>query len=340
MPPTCCSTVSSAREGRGAVTRARDIATSELVRGVTNADRTALGRALTLVESAAPEDHEPAARLLAALPTRAAPRVALTGAPGAGKSTFLEALGLHVLHAGGRIGVLAIDPSSRRSHGSILGDKTRMSVLARDERAFIRPTPSSGALGGVAPGTREDIRVLEAAAFDLVVVETVGVGQSELEAASLVDTLVWITGPSSGDELQGIKRGLVEAVHVVVVNKADGERVQAAHRTKAEIEAALRYLPAATQGWSVPVLLASALEGRGIAEAYEAVRAHHTHLAERGLLEARRREQSVEAFHRALERALAASLTHRPELADLERAVGQGALSVHAAVARALALRG
>ena len=321
------------------MTRARDIATDELVRGVSAGDRTALGRALTLVESAAEEDREPAARLMAALPAHTSLRLALTGAPGAGKSTFLEALGMHVLARGLRVGVLAVDPSSRRSGGSILGDKTRMNVLARDERAFIRPTPSSGALGGVAPGTREGVRVLEAAGFDLVVVETVGIGQSEVEATSLVDTLVWITAPSGGDELQGIKRGLVESVDVVVVNKTDGERVQAAHITKAEIEAALRYVPAATEAWSVPVILASALEKQGIAEAFDAIVAHHAHLETHGLLAARRRQQSVDSFRRALERALVASLAHRPELAAIEKHVADGALTVEDAVARALLLR-
>jgi LAO/AO transport system kinase len=320
------------------MTRARDIETRTLVDGVVSADRTALGQALTLVESASADDDEAAARLLAALPSRAAPRVALTGAPGAGKSTFLEALGMHVLGAGLRIGVLAIDPSSRRSGGSILGDKTRMSTLARDPRAFVRPTPNGGALGGVAPGTREGVRVLEAAGFDLVVVETVGVGQSEIEAASLVDTLVWITGPSSGDELQGIKRGLVEAVDVVVVNKCDGERVQGAHRTKAEIEAALRYVPSATAGWSVPVLVASALERTGIAECFEAITAHHAHLIAHALLDARRRDQSVEAFRRALDRALTQRLGRHAALAAIEAAVASGAMTIHAAVTRALAL--
>lgn len=320
------------------MTRARDIPVDELARGVVAADRTALGRALTLVESAASEDQEHAAALLALLPARSALRVALTGAPGAGKSTFLEALGMHVLAEGRRVGVLAIDPSSRRSGGSILGDKTRMNALARDGRAFVRPTPNSLALGGVAPGTREGVRVLEAAGFDLVVVETVGVGQSEVEAASLVDTLVWITGPSSGDELQGIKRGLVECVDVVVVNKTDGERVQAAHRTKGEIEAALRYLPPATTGWSVPVLLASALERTGIAETFAAIVAHRAHLVASAQLEQRRRDQSVEAFRREVERALSHRFLGRPEVLAIEEHVASGALTVQAAVARALAL--
>ena len=318
--------------------RARDLDAGELAKGVVAGDRTAIGRALTLVESASQDDAEAATRLMAALPTRMTPRFALTGAPGAGKSTFLEALGMHVVGFGQRIGVLAVDPSSRRSGGSILGDKTRMSTLARDSHAFVRPTPSSGALGGVAPGTREGVRVLEAAGFDLVVVETVGVGQSEIEATSVVDTLVWITGPSSGDELQGIKRGLVEAVDVVVVNKTDGERLQAAHRTRAEIEAALRYVPSATPEWQVPVLLASAIERTGIAEALDAIRAHHAHLVSHDLLEKRRRAQSVEAFRRELDRALFARISTRVELSRIEAAVADGSLTPRVAVARALAL--
>ena len=319
---------------------AREIDADQLARSVAAGDRTAIGRALTLVESTRHEDQDSAARLLAALPPSSALRVGITGAPGAGKSTFLEVLGMHLIGIGLRVGVLAVDPTSRRTHGSILGDKTRMHALAREERAFIRPTANGGALGGVAPGTREGVRVLEAAGFDVVFVETVGVGQSELEAVSVVDTLVWISGPSAGDELQGIKRGLVESVDVVVINKSDGERALAAQRAKSEIEAALHYVPPATAEWSVPVLLASALERTGITETFDAIRAHHAHLMAHAMLAPRRREQNVEAFRRALERALLASISERPEIAAIEADVASGACTMHAAVARALALRG
>jgi LAO/AO transport system kinase len=318
--------------------RPRDIPTGELVDGVVRGDRTMLGRALTLIESSAAADHAAAEHFLSTLPSKNALRFAVTGAPGAGKSTFLEACSSILLEAGSKVGVLAIDPSSTRSGGSILGDKTRMTTLSRDPRAFVRPTPSSGALGGVAPGTREGVRVLEAAGFDVVIVETVGVGQSEVEAASLVDTLVWITGPSSGDELQGIKRGLVETVDVVVVNKADAERVPAARITKSEIEAALRYVTPATEGWVAPVLLASALEKTGLTDVLDAIRAHRAHLEQRGLLAERRARQNVDAFRRALERSMLARLRARPELAAIERDVASGNVTVHAALERALAL--
>jgi LAO/AO transport system kinase len=312
---------------------------AELALGVASGDRTAIGRAITLVESTRTDDQVAAAELLAALPTRSALRVGITGAPGAGKSTFLEAIGMQLIESGARVGVLAIDPSSRRTHGSILGDKTRMHALSRDERAFVRPTASGGHLGGVAPATREGVRVLEAAGYDVVFVETVGVGQSEVDASCVVDTLVWVTGPSSGDELQGIKRGLVESVDVVVVNKCDGERVVAAQRTKAEVEAALRYVPAGTPGWDVPVVLASAIERSGIDASVAAIRAHRAHLESRSLLVPRREAQSVEAFRRALERALVASIGERPELRAIEADVAAGRCTIHAALARALALR-
>jgi LAO/AO transport system kinase len=310
----------------------------ELLAGIASGDRAALGRALTLVESTAEDDREPAERFLASLPPDAtsALRIGITGAPGAGKSTLLEALGTKLVGEGHRVGILAIDPSSGVSGGSILGDKTRMSRLARESAAFIRPTPSSGALGGVAPGTREGVRVLEAAGYDVVIVETVGVGQSEVEVTSLVDTLVWITGPNAGDELQAIKRGLVETVDVVLVNKSDGERVPAAMRARAEIEAALHYVTPATKGWSPRVLTVSALEGTGLDEAFDAIRAHRAHLDATQQLVARRREQVVVGFRRAVERAWASRFRARPELASIEQELAAGTLSLHAAIERAL----
>ncbi len=320
--------------------RARELSPESLVAKLAAGDRAALGQALTLVESTAPDDLEPADRLLAALPpegTRAL-RVGVTGAPGAGKSTLLDVLGMQLLADGLRVGILAIDPSSGVSGGSILGDKTRMNRLAREPAAVIRPSPSTGELGGVAPGTREGVRMLEAAGYDVVIVETVGVGQSEVEVASLVDTLVWITGPNAGDELQAIKRGLVESVDIVLVNKSDGERVAAAARARAEIEMALHYVTPATPGWSARVLTISALEGTGIDDALEAVRSHRAHLERGGQLLTRRREQTVLGFRRAVERALAQRLRGRPELSALERELANGLISLHAAVARALAI--
>ena len=229
---------------------------AEIVAG----DRGALARALTLIESQRADHRLLARQLLLELPPKIAQRVGVTGPPGAGKSTLIESLGLVAIEHGCKVGVLAIDPSSERTGGSILGDKTRMEELARNPRAFVRPSPTGGALGGVARRTRESILLLEAAGYDLILVETVGVGQSEVAVAHLVDTVLLVAQPGAGDDLQGMKRGLMETADVVWVNKADGDRVAAARQTANQLSMALRLLGSRTPNWAVPVLTGSALE--------------------------------------------------------------------------------
>ncbi len=236
-------------------------------------DRRALGRAITLVESSRPEDREPGDRLLDLLAPHAgrSMRLGISGVPGVGKSTFIEALGNHVIGRGHRVAVLAVDPSSALSGGSILGDKTRMETLSRRLEAFIRPSPAGRTLGGVARHTRETLLIVEAAGFDVVIVETVGVGQSETAVADMTDMFLLLLLPGGGDELQGIKRGIVELADLVVVNKADGDLAAAAGRSAADYRNALRYLRQRSARWEVPVETCSALENRGIGEIWDLV---------------------------------------------------------------------
>jgi LAO/AO transport system kinase len=250
---------------------------SELARQVVDGDRRALARAITLVESTRADHRAEAEALLAeVLPhTGGAVRVGISGSPGAGKSTFIEALGIHLVtahpHGEHRVAVLAVDPSSTRSGGSILGDKTRMEQLTRSPDAFVRPSPTGGTLGGVARRTREAMLLCEAAGFDVVLVETVGVGQSEVKVAAMVDLFLVLVAPGGGDELQGLKRGIMELADLVVVNKADGALAETAAHTAADYAAALHLVRPRLQGWIPRVLTCSALTGAGIAEVWDAV---------------------------------------------------------------------
>ena len=267
---------------------------AELARGVRCGDRRALARAITLVESSHPDHRSAAADLLERLaraPGRAL-RIGLTGAPGVGKSTFIESFGKFLVDAGHRVAVLAVDPSSAVSGGSILGDKTRMERLARDPRAFIRPTPSGAVSGGVGRRTPETIRLVEAAGFDLVVVETVGVGQSEAAVATMTDIFVLLLAPGTGDELQGIKRGIVELAHLALVNKADGDLAGAARRTAAEYRNAFHLLAGDDAGWSTEVHTCSALDGTGIAEAWSCIERYRDWYESTGTRSRRRSEQA------------------------------------------------
>jgi LAO/AO transport system kinase len=306
-------------------------------------DRRALARAITLIESTRRDHRAEAQALLEALMPHAGAsiRIGVSGAPGVGKSTFVEAFGLHLVGRGHRLAVLAVDPSSARGGGAILADKTRMPDLARSARAFIRPSPAGGTLGGVARRTREAMLLSEAAGFDVVVVETVGVGQSEIAVRDMVDTFVLLLAPAGGDELQGIKRGIVEIADLLVVNKADGVLKDLAERTRAEYQSALHLLRPASVHWTPRVLCASALERTGIAEVWEAVERFREAMAAAGEIEASRERQTLAWMWSQLGEALEARLRAAPAVAErlgeIERRVATGDLSPTAAAAELLA---
>ena len=309
-------------------------------------ERRALARAITLVESTRADHRAEAATLLdAVLPaTGDAIRVGITGTPGAGKSTFIEELGTRLTAAGHRVAVLAIDPSSRRSGGSILGDKTRMESLARNPDAFIRPSPSAGTLGGVARRTREAALLCEAAGFDVVVIETVGVGQSEVAVADMVDCFLLLSAPGGGDDLQGIKRGIMELADVIVVNKADGDLLPAANRAVADHRHAVHLLRPKHPGWEVPVIPASALEGAGVDEVWAAVEALEAHLRTGGDLDRLRAGQAVAWMWDEVREQLVESFRADPRVAaqwgDVESAVRAGRRSPTTGARHLLAAHG
>jgi LAO/AO transport system kinase len=315
---------------------------SDLGDAVRAGDRRSLARAITLVESTRADHREEAVALLDELlpATGGSVRVGISGAPGAGKSTFIEALGLYLVDHGHRLAVLAVDPSSSRSGGSILGDKTRMEMLSRRSEAFIRPSPSGGTLGGVARRTREALLVCEAAGHDVVLVETVGVGQSEIAVAGMVDVFALLLAPGAGDDLQGVKRGIVELADVVVVNKADGDLAAAAERTAADYANALHFLRSRTEGWEVRVERASALLGEGIDRVWSAIEAHAGMLAETGLLGARRAEQARDWMWSEVNDGLLDALASDPavaaEMHALEADVRAGTISPTTAAHRIL----
>jgi len=273
----------------------RELALDELVEGVHGRDPAVLGRAVSLLESVVPADRERAGRLLERLlpHTGGAVRVGVSGVPGVGKSTFIETLGTRLTAAGHRVAVLAVDPSSRISGGSILGDKTRMTRLAADQNAFIRPSPTAGTLGGVAPRTPETILLCEAAGFDVVLVETVGVGQSETAAADMTDVFLVLMLPGGGDELQGIKRGLLERADVVAVNQADGSQRERADRTARDFALGLSLMRGGASGGAPPVLTCSGLEGRGVDDVWAALLERRAQADRDGALVERRQAQRL-----------------------------------------------
>ena len=274
------------------------MASEQLIAAVRRGDRRALARAITLVESTRRDHRDKAEQLVEALLpyTGGAVRIGISGPPGAGKSTFIERFGLGGIALGRRIAVLAVDPASKRGGGAILGDKTRMTELGRAPAAFIRPSSAGDRTGGVARHTREAILLCEAAGFDAVLVETVGVGQAETAVAEIVDFFVLILPPASGDELQGIKRGVVELADLVLVNKADGELAAAAHRSAADYANALRLLRPPLPEWQVPVRAISALEGIGIGEVWDDVARFRAALEQTGAWSRRRAEQARAAL--------------------------------------------
>jgi LAO/AO transport system kinase len=319
---------------------------SDLATGIRAGDRATLARAITLIESKR-ADHRKAAHLLVQelLPhTGKAVRLGITGAPGAGKSTTIDALGTALTAQGHNVAVLAVDPSSTRTGGSILGDKTRMARLAVDPKAFVRPSPSSGTLGGVAAKTRETMLICEAAGYDVVLVETVGIGQSETTVADMTDFFLVLMIPGAGDELQGIKKGIVELADMIAVNKADGDNVARARIAAADYRAALNILKPVSDTWSPPVVTFSALSGDGIGELWAQVLAHKKLMTASGELAARRREQQVKWMWSMLEERLTARLRSDPsvrgKVKSAETAVAAGKLAPTLAVEEIAALLG
>jgi len=318
-------------------------ALAEALRG---GDRTELSRAITLVESTRPDHREQAQQLLLRLLPEPgdALHVGITGVPGVGKSTAIEALGMMLIDEGHRVAVLAVDPSSTRTGGSILGDKTRMARLAVHPAAYVRPSPTSGTLGGVAKATRETIVLLEAAGFDVILVETVGVGQSEVAVANMVDTFVFLTLARTGDQLQGIKKGVLELADIVAVNKADGEHAVEAKAAARELAAAMRLIYPRDTLWRPPVLTMSALEGTGLQELWDAVLRHRDVLTQAGEFDAKRRQQQVDwtwsmVRDAVLDRVLANPAVKRIR-AEVERQVRDGELTAALAAQRILSAAG
>ncbi len=319
----------------------------ELAYGIRDNDRAALGRAITLVESNSPDDRDRAQELLTKLlpDTGGARRIGISGVPGVGKSTFIESFGLQLVDTRHRVAVLAVDPSSSVSKGSILGDKTRMENLAASDNAFIRPSPTGGSLGGVARKTREAILVCEAAGYDVVLVETVGVGQSETAVAEMVDFFLVLMLAGAGDELQGIKRGILELADLIAINKADGEYLQAAELARAEFERALEILrPADEDEWKPRVVISSGQTGAGLDKIWEMIGEHHELLAASGELDRRRHRQLLSWMWSQVDEGLLAAVREHPGVADilatLEADVLEGRATPTAAAGRILAAFG
>jgi LAO/AO transport system kinase len=324
------------------IPRRRELSVEQYVSGVRAGDRAILGRAISLVESNARAHHDLAQQLLTQLLpfTGGAQRVGISGVPGAGKSTFIEALGKSLTGAGHKVAVLAVDPTSGRTKGSILGDKTRMTLLAQDLNAFIRPSPSSGSLGGVGRKTRETMLLCEAAGFDVVLVETVGVGQSETMVADMVDFFLVLMLSGAGDELQGIKRGILEIADLIAVNKADGDNEKKAERARREYAGALELMHGHIADWKVPVVTCSALTGKGLPELWQNVERHRRESESSGALAARRKQQLLRWMWQMVEGELLSALRSHPDvksaLPTLESEVREGKLTATLAAQRIL----
>lgn len=314
-----------------------------LIAGVLAGQRRALAKAITLIESTRPDHQERAVAVLDALlpQTGNSLRIGITGVPGAGKSTFIEAFGLYLIEQGLKVAVLAVDPSSKRSGGSILGDKTRMERLSQNEAAFIRPSPAAGALGGVAAKTREAMLLCEAAGFDVVIVETVGVGQSETEVAGMTDVFVLLQLPNAGDDLQAIKKGIIELADLIIYNKVDLDAA-AAERAAIQMRSVLAMLSPATANWQPRVLQISALQGTGIAAVWATLQEYRQIVTDSGALAEKRRRQSLDWMWQLIDVSLRQRFQSHPAvratLPDLTRAVQKGETSPTAAAQRLLNL--
>ncbi|AEG81656.1 arginine transporter [Corynebacterium ulcerans] len=301
----------------------RRIDVDELFEGVRRCDRTLMSRAITLLESTAAAHRVLAQELLVRLLpfSGKALRVGITGVPGVGKSTFIESLGMKLITEGHKVAVLAIDPSSTKTRGSILGDKTRMAKLAREENAFIRPSPSAGTLGGVAKATRESMVVFEAAGYDVILVETVGVGQSEVAVSQMVDCFTFLALAGAGDQLQGIKKGVLEMADLVAINKADGPNLKNAKRAARELGAAMRMVRQESDLWHPPTMTMSAVEHEGVEEFWDHVQEHHKVMLDSGTFEHTRREQQVQWMWSMVHETLLQRLNADPEVSSVRKLV-------------------
>ena len=325
---------------------AHRISVEDYSAGIPAGDRTLLARAITLVESTNPEHRRLAQAVLQRLLPRTgkAIRLGITGVPGVGKSTTIDQLGMNLVGDGKLVAVLAIDPTSKRTGGSILGDKTRMSALAQEKNAFIRPSPSSGTLGGVTKKTRETMALVEAAGFDVVIVETVGVGQSEVAVADMVDFFLVLLLSGAGDDLQGIKKGIIELADMIAINKADGDNIKRAERAAAEYRGALQIFTPHDATWFPPVVTVSGLDNRGLQELWAKIVEHRQKMTATGEFTARRQSQAVSWMRDMLEDRMMAALKANPqvaaELSGIETSVSEGTLLPTLAVDRIMGLMG
>lgn len=321
----------------------RRLSCNDYTEGVLRGDRVILSRAITLIESNLQTDQELAEEVLSNLlpDTGRSKRIGITGVPGVGKSTFIEAMGMHLTESGHKLAVLAIDPSSQRSRGSILGDKTRMEQLAHHPNAYIRPSATGTSLGGVAGKTRETMLLCEAAGYEIIFIETVGVGQSEVAVKGMVDFFLLLMLAGAGDELQGIKKGIMEMADAIAITKADNDNIKASKKARTEYQNALHLFPPSDTGWVPKVLTCSALTSEGLPEIWEMIEAYYQHIGNQ--LEGIRKSQNVNWMHETISYLLKQNFYSAPEvasrIADIEAKVGSGLMTPQAA-ARELILSG